>query len=143
MAGPAGPSLPPIRGIAPYIEVFDMPTSLHFYRDVLGFRVLTSSGTGDDVDWVLLHQNDHQFMMNTAYEKQNRPAKPDANRIKWHRDTVFYFDCDDPDALYKYLLQKGVEVKEPFITGYGWKAVSLSDPDGYGLCFHRPVENAQ
>ena len=60
-------ALPVIKGIAPYIEVFDMPTSLHFYRDILGFNLVNSSGTGDDVDWVLLEQNDHQFMMNTAY----------------------------------------------------------------------------
>jgi len=28
-----------IHGIAPLLQVFDMPTSLHFYRDVLGFTV--------------------------------------------------------------------------------------------------------
>jgi len=133
-------SIPVIEGIAPYIEVFDMPTSLHFYRDLLGFKLMMSSGTGDDVDWVLLEQNDHQFMMNTAYERENRPPQPDASRTKWHKDTAFYFGCSDPDALYRYLISKGITVKEPYITGYGWKAVSLKDPDGYELTFHRPME---
>jgi len=133
-------ALPVIKGIAPYIEVFDMPTSLHFYRDILGFNLVNSSGTGDDADWVLLEQNDHQFMMNTAYEKPERPLRPDPLRIKGHRDTAFYFWCPDTDGLYAYLLSKGLKVQQPQITGYGWKALNLTDPDGYGLCFHCPID---
>jgi hypothetical protein len=34
---------PEIQGLAPYIEVFDMPSSLQFYRDVIGFNVIESS----------------------------------------------------------------------------------------------------
>jgi catechol 2,3-dioxygenase-like lactoylglutathione lyase family enzyme len=139
MPEPAPAAIPVIQGIAPYIEVFDMPTSLAFYRDILGFTLKASSGEGDDVDWVLLEQNEHQFMLNTAYEKINRPPHPDPLRIKGHRDTAFYFWCPDPDALHAYLTSKGVQAKEPYITGYGWKAVSLKDPDGYGLCFHCPL----
>jgi glyoxylase I family protein len=33
-----------IRGLCPLIQVFDMPTSLRFYRDVLGFVVVQKSG---------------------------------------------------------------------------------------------------
>ena len=29
-----------IEGIAPLIFVFDMPASVHFYRDVLGFELV-------------------------------------------------------------------------------------------------------
>jgi glyoxylase I family protein len=32
-----------IRGMAPLLQVFDMPTSLAFYRDVLGFKVESTS----------------------------------------------------------------------------------------------------
>jgi Glyoxalase/Bleomycin resistance protein/Dioxygenase superfamily len=32
-----------IRGMAPLLQVFDMPTSIAFYRDVLGFEVVTTS----------------------------------------------------------------------------------------------------
>jgi len=38
-----------IRGLAPLLEVFDMPASIHFYRDVLGFEVVSTSGPGDSV----------------------------------------------------------------------------------------------
>jgi glyoxylase I family protein len=32
-----------VRGLAPLLEVFDMPTSIAFYRDVLGFQVVSTS----------------------------------------------------------------------------------------------------
>jgi glyoxylase I family protein len=130
-------SRPGIYGMAPYIEVFDMPASLHFYRDIIGFEKKMSSGEGDDVDWVLLDLNGAILMLNTAYEKANRPAQPDPVRTRGHRDICFYFDSDI-EALYQYFLNKGLDIKPPIITGYGWKAISLNDPDGYGLCFHHP-----
>ncbi len=36
-----------VRGLCPLIQVFDMPRSLHFYRDVLGFEEVQKSGEGD------------------------------------------------------------------------------------------------
>ena len=32
-----------IRGLASLLQVFDMPRSIHFYRDLLGFEVLRTS----------------------------------------------------------------------------------------------------
>ncbi len=31
-----------VEGVAPLIQVFDMPTSVAFYRDVLGFELAMS-----------------------------------------------------------------------------------------------------
>ena len=43
-----------IRGIAPLLQVFDMATSIAFYRDVLGFEVVTTSKPrGEHFDWAL------------------------------------------------------------------------------------------
>jgi catechol 2,3-dioxygenase-like lactoylglutathione lyase family enzyme len=38
-----------IRVLCPLLQVFDMPTSRRFYRDVLGFAEVSKSGQGDDV----------------------------------------------------------------------------------------------
>lgn len=43
-----------IDGMAPLLQVFDMPASLGFYRDVLGFERVDDSGAGDASDWVWL-----------------------------------------------------------------------------------------
>ena len=43
-----------LAGMAPLLQVYDMPTSLQVFRDILCFKVVSSSAPGDDVDWVLL-----------------------------------------------------------------------------------------
>lgn len=129
-----------IEGLAPYLHVFDMPSSLQFYRDLLGFAVQESSGQGDDVDWVLLKLNDCILMLNTAYERSNRPPSPDPHRMTAHGDITLYFGYPDIEALYHFLSGKGLVLSSPKITQYNWKAIWFKDPDGYKICFHWPVK---
>ena len=32
-----------VRGLTPPLQVYDMPTSVRFYREVLGFQVVSTS----------------------------------------------------------------------------------------------------
>ena len=80
-----------IKGMTPLLSVFDMPTSLRFYRDVLGFEVVTDSGNGDESSWVWLRLNGADLMLNDQYEPGHVPAAPPAERTKWHHDTCLYF----------------------------------------------------
>lgn len=34
-----------VRGVCPLLQVYDMPTSVRFYRDTLGFEVVATSPT--------------------------------------------------------------------------------------------------
>lgn len=128
-----------VKGLCPLIQVFDMPKSVAFYRDVLGFEVVDSSGPGDDFDWGLLQLGPAQVMLNTAYEKEDRPSEPERERFAGHGDTVLFFGCDDLDALYEHLTSRGVDVKRPKTAPYGMRQLALDDPDGYGLCFQHPA----
>jgi glyoxylase I family protein len=128
-----------IRGLAPLLQVFDMPASIHFYRDILGFEVVNTSGPGDHVGWALLRLNGVELMLNTAYESDQRPPVPDANRVSAHADTGLYFGCPDVEGAYKQLRDKGLDVKEPVIRTYGMKQLNVTDPDGYNLCFQWPA----
>ncbi len=128
-----------IRGMAPLVEVFDMPTSLGFYRDVLGFQVVASSGPGDRAGWVLLRRGGVELMLNTAYDEGQRPAAPDPSRVSAHRDTALFFGCPDVEAAYEYLLSKGLRPDKPSVAPYGMKQLYLLDPDGYNLCFQWPA----
>jgi catechol 2,3-dioxygenase-like lactoylglutathione lyase family enzyme len=130
-----------VRGLAPLLQVFDMPTSIIFYRDVLGFRIAGTDGkTVPNNDWVLLELDGAQLMLNTAYEADARPSAPDRARIASHDDTCIYFGCPDVDAAYTYLRDKGVDLKPPKVAPYGMKQLYLHDPDGYGLCFQWRAE---
>jgi glyoxylase I family protein len=133
---PEDPMAIEIRGMAPLLQVFDMSTSIKFYRDVLGFEVVTTSNPrGEHFDWALLRLHGVELMLNTAYEEDARPPAPDPARIAAHDDTCLYFGCPDVDAAYAHLRARGVAAKEPKVAPYGMKQLYLHDPDGYNLCF--------
>ena len=130
-----------IRGMAPLLQVFDMPTSIAFYRDVLRFEVVTTSKPrGEHFDWALLRLNGVELMLNTAYEEDARPPAPDPARIAAHDDTAIYFGCPNVDTAYAYLRAHGVAANEPKVAHYGMKQLYLHDPDGYNLCFQWPAK---
>jgi glyoxylase I family protein len=129
-----------IRGMAPLLQVFDMPTSIAFYRDVLGFEVVTTSKPGaENFGWALLRLNGMELMLNTAYEEDCRPPEPDRARIAAHDDTAIFFGCPDVDAAYAHLRSRAENVKEPKVAPYGMKQLYVRDPDGYNLCFQWPA----
>jgi glyoxylase I family protein len=132
-----------VRGLVPLLQVYDMLTSVRFYRDKLGFTVVASSpALGEDYfHWVLLRLGVAELMLNTAFESNDeRPSQPDAARTAAHFDTGLFFACPDVDAAYQELRSKGVDVNEPLVTGYGMKQIYVGDPDGYELCFQWAVK---
>jgi catechol 2,3-dioxygenase-like lactoylglutathione lyase family enzyme len=131
-----------INGVAPLQQVFDVPTAIRFYRDLLGFVLAAtsepSSAQGDDCDCCLLKLNGAQVMLNT-YERDQRPPAPDPARIATHHDTGLFFGCEELDAAYQHLRDHGVNLKEPKVAPYGMKQLYFKDPDGYGLCLQWPA----
>ena len=129
-----------IGGFATLIQVFDMPTSLKFYRDVMGFSVISDAPEDGRCDWVWLKCGESELMLNTAYEADERPESRDPDRTSAHADVILYFSCEDVDAAYAYFRARGVAAQEPAVAFYGMKQVYLKDPDGYELCVQQPVE---
>jgi glyoxylase I family protein len=129
-----------INGMTPLIQVFNMPRALGFYRDVLGFEVVSDSGNGDDASWVWLRLNGADLMLNDQYEPGHVPPSAPKERTRWHEDTCLYFSCPDPDDAYEYLRSKNIECDPPLVAWYGMKQLLLRDPDGYAICFQCRVE---
>jgi len=130
-----------IRGMTPLLQVFDMPTSLEFYRK-LGFEVVGDSGQGDRSGWVMLQLSDVLLMLNTQYEDEDRPIAPNDARTDAHGDTCLYFSCPDVNAAFDFLTKQGVQVAGiPKIAPYGMLQLYLRDPDNYNVCFQWPSGN--
>lgn len=130
---------PKIGGFAPLLQVFDMPTSLAFYRDILGFDVTSDVPEDGRCDFAMLRLGESELMLNTAYEADDRPPVPDPERVAAHRDTALFFGCEDVDAACAYLRQRGITVENPVARDYGMKQLYLSDPDGYVICLQHPI----
>ena len=132
-----------LSGCCPLLQVFDMPTALAFYCDVVGFEVESHSGDAADAsrEWGFcwLRRKGTELMLNTAYDEGERPEKPDAARVAAHGDTCIYFGWEDLDGLYSELRAKGAKASEAKVAPYGWNQLYVTDPDGFGLCFQWPV----
>ena len=127
-----------ITYLTPLLEVFNMPRSLAFYRDILGFQVVSDSGKGDNSSWVWIQKDGCNLMLNDQYEPENVPSAPPPERIKWHHDTCLYFGAD-PDLAFEFLKSNGFQLEPPNDAPYGMRQLYLLDPDGYNICFQAPI----
>jgi len=133
------------EGLCPLLQVFDMPKSVSFYREVLGFELvgnspIIKSPQGDYFHWAMLRRDGITLMLNTAYDEGERPPAPNAARVAAHGDTALYLGCANVDTAFQQLLPFGVNVLEkPFTTVYNMKRFTIADPDGYNLSFQGPV----
>lgn len=125
-----------MQGLCPLLSVFDMPTALRFYRDLLGFNIHQSSDPEPDghFDWCWLKKNGTELMLNTAYDRSRQPSAPDPARIAAHGDTQLYIACKDLDGAAEYLRAAGIEARGPIVRPYGMRQLFFKDPDGYELC---------
>ncbi|MGE5927050.1 MAG: VOC family protein [Gemmatimonadota bacterium] len=137
---------PELRYLCPLLQVFDMPRSLAFYRDLLGFRIVDAAppvkqAAPDAHDWVWLQHGEVNLMLNTAYDPgAERPGAPDPARVAAHDDTALFLGAPDVDAVYAHLRAHGVSLEPPTVASYGMKQLSLRDPDGFAICFQWPVK---
>lgn len=128
-----------VSGVVTLLQVFDMPRSLHFYRDLLGFEMVRQSQPVDHCHWAWLQLGEAEIMLNTAHEDEHRPPAPDPARQRAHDDTCLYFGCPDVDAAYAYLRSVGIEAREPRTAPYGMRQVYFHDPDGFAICLQWPA----
>ena len=122
--------------LSPMWEVFDLPALMAFCEYVLGFERISYAEDW----WCMLQHGSITIMLNTAYEKDQRPDVPDAARVRGHADAELYFDTPDPRAVYDQLCEKGWPASEPKVTHYGFLEVTTQDPDGFVLHFLCPAK---
>jgi len=137
--------LPDLRGVCPLLTVFDMPRSLAFYRDTLGFEVVEAAprhpqGHPDNFGWAWLRHGSCEVMLNTLYDPDDpRPSVPDPARVEAHADAILYIGAPEVDGVYRHLVAAGLPAKAPSDAPYGMRQLYTKDPDGFGLCFQWPV----
>jgi glyoxylase I family protein len=127
-------------GLTPLIQVFDMPQALLFYRDLLGFGVVSASPEVETPEgrfshWMWLRLGAADLMLNTQYDSGKRPEKPNAAHVAAHADVCFYLGCSDIDVAHQQLMGKGLNVEPPKMAAYGLRLFSVKDPDGYTVVF--------
>jgi len=122
-----------VHGLAPLLQGYDMPTSIHFYRDGLGFTLINHAP--GRFHGVLLRLNGAELMLNTKYEFDD--PRPPKHAVE--HDIGLYFGCPDVEAAYRHICKKGITATERRVAPYGRKHLYIQDPDGFSLCCEWPV----
>jgi catechol 2,3-dioxygenase-like lactoylglutathione lyase family enzyme len=125
---------PEISGIAPFFIVRNVPASLSFYHDRLGFDITFQGPAPDDIFFGIVERGRAMIMFkDVGVDPLPNPKREP--RARW--DAYLY--VPDPDALAAEFLSRDVEFSVPLKdTDDGLRGFELEDGDGYVLFFGRP-----
>ncbi|MFY9559186.1 MAG: VOC family protein [Terriglobales bacterium] len=107
------------------LKVASMPTSVRFYRDLLGLEITYGGEDGCFSSLRTKHAKD--AILNLEW------GKPDN---QWGR-LIFY--VADVDAFWTYLKERGLDPERARDASWGERYFHLSDPDGHELSFAHPI----
>ena len=131
-----------VSGISPFFIVADVPTTLSFYRDKLGFEVTFRGPSPEDEVFGIVCRGDAMIMFKALGEivdgKEVRvDPVPNYGRkpaLSWDA----YVRVDDPDKLAAEFASRGVPFASPLQNSDdGLRGFVVTDLDGYGLFFGR------
>jgi catechol 2,3-dioxygenase-like lactoylglutathione lyase family enzyme len=126
-----------IAGIAPFFIVRNVPASLAFYRDRLGFEITFQGPDPNDIFFGIVERGAAMIMFKAVgvdpVPNYTRDVKKGIAR--WDA----YLNVPDPDALAAEFLSRDVEFSVPLKdTHDGLRGFEIKDADGYVLFFGRP-----
>jgi len=133
---------PTISGISPFFIVANVPATLAFYRDKLGFEVTFRGPTPDDEFFGIVRRGAAMIMfksLGVIVDGKDVAVVPVPN---YGRKPAFSLDAHvvvpDPDALAAEFASRGVAFSVPLSdSDDGLRGFVITDLDGYGLFFGR------
>ena len=128
-----------LTGITTLLNVEDVPRSLGFYRDVLGFTVEAEFATENELVWVRLSHGPVALMLNRSPSRKRRGSRSAADS---YDDALLCIMVDDLDAVWQTLEAARAAPKPVETESYGLREFTVRDPDGYELAFQQPIASA-
>ena len=128
MSKPNLPS-PRLTRLRPMLAVRDLPATIRFYVEKLGFNC--NSLFGNPPVWCDLDRDGTGIMFNTPPRECIENDVP----LKSKDYQIFYFNSNDLPALHTEFKSRGVQVSDMRVMPYQMKEFDVRDPDGYWLMF--------
>ena len=132
---------PTISGITPFFIVANVPATLSFYHDILGFEVTFRGPTPEDEFFGIVRRDGAMIMfkaLGAISGGEELAVEPVPN---YSRKPAFswdaYLEVPDPDALAAEFASRGVLFSVPLTDrgDDGVRGFVIKDIDGYGLFF--------
>ena len=129
---------PDIGAVAPLFIARDVPETLAFYRDRLGFTITFQGPEPDDIFFGIVERGRAMVM----FKAVDVEPVPNYTRDIGHGIARWdaYFYVPDPDALAAEFASRNVEFFEPLqVNSDNLRGFEVQDPNGYILYFGRPL----
>ncbi len=123
----------------PLLNVRDGEKSIAFYKEALGFSVISEFADEDDMHWATLENGSMKLMIN----QRQKSASPGRIERETFQGVVFYFEVESVHRFHQDMRARGFLVSEPDAMPYGVDECYLRDPDGYELAFISPTDLAR
>ena len=129
-----------ISGISPFFIVADVPATLAFYRDILGFEVTFRGPAPADEFFGIVRRDKVSIMFKALGEVSDGREVVVEPMPNYNRRPAFswdaYLEVPDPDALAAEFATRGVRFAVPLgDNDDGLRGFVIQDIDGYGLFF--------
>jgi hypothetical protein len=129
---------PDVGGIMPFFIVRDVPRSLAFYRDQLGFDITFQGPEPGDIFFGMVKRGDAEIMLKDIGVEPIPNYTRDIK--KGHAPWDAYVYVPDPDALASEFESRGVKLWKPLtVNSDNLRGFEVQDVDGYVLYFGRPL----
>ena len=131
---------PTISAISPFFIVADVPATLSFYHDKLGFEVIFRGPDPDDEFFGIVRRDGAMIMFKALGEVVDGKEVVVQPVPNYNRKPAFswdaYLEVPDPDALAAEFASRGVRFSVPLgDNSDGLRGFVIEDIDGYGLFF--------
>jgi catechol 2,3-dioxygenase-like lactoylglutathione lyase family enzyme len=122
---------PEVTGATPLFIVRNVPATLAFYRDSLGFDIAFQGPVPDDIFFGIVRRGGAMIW----FKDLGVDPVPNAGRNpSWALDA--YIEASDPDALAAEFSARNIQFFTPLQdSDDGLRGFTVKDPDGYLLFF--------
>ena len=134
--------------ITPFLSVLDLPATLVFFRDILGFQIIVNAPGYAYIEreTVAIRLMQNELAAPPATHEQQRAANPTAP-LRDYRRFAAYIDVRNVDALFAELKPKldtlpKDHVHAPVNQPYGQREFMVLAPGNFILAFGQAISNS-
>ena len=117
-----------LEALTPMLRTWDLPGSVAFYTEVLGFKC---DNLSDEWGWASLSRDNVKIMLAGPNRHENDVTPGFTGSL--------YFRTDDADALWQLLKDKTRICYAIENFDYGMREFAIYDNNGYVLQFGQPI----
>lgn len=119
--------------IVPLLQVGDMPETLEYFQERLGFSLDYVWPSEGPAKWAGVSRGGIHFMLTIDLGTSTRRFIAEKGN-----GVVFYIIADDIEALYAELLEREAIVAQDLVDFGGRKQFSVAESNGYVIAFTEP-----